>query len=175
MGLSSTSAGSSSAIGFEQILDNWVLAGRLELNDVKEVKSVSDRPDEISYAFLAGAGFSVYIRLYFFIENGVSREYIWAESALVMANESTKCDLFQWALVQNQRSPSPMKFALSEDLLVLSLRCAVDGLSAEYFSELIGGLLERSSKTYTELNEKFGLPTALESLKAAQESRMNLQ
>ena len=69
------------------------------------------------------------------------------------------------AIEKNQAVPAPYKMALSDDLLIVSFRCAVNGLNADYLRDLIGGMVPFSAKIMSDIREAFGeIPSVMEVL-----------
>jgi hypothetical protein len=152
-------------VELEDIMDSFVQDVGLDVEAVKRVETHPLGHRELGYAFNAG-GLSFRANIYWIDEDGLMRQYLWLEVAITKFEPASNTPLLVLALEKNQGFPVPYKLSLSDDLLILSFRSAVDGLSTDYIIELIAGMLPFSEKILEDLRSAFGkIPTVLEAVR----------
>ena len=163
-------------ISIEKLLDQWSLEGGLDLNEVKTKTLSADGLANLCYGFFTGSGFSVRAQSYWVNEDRKFREYFWAEVALSNINKilpNENIHLFFLSLSQD--FPSPYKLTVSNDLIMLTIRFACDGLEPFYVQELIEGLLPAAQFTFEKFSEKAkGILTLVDQIKKDEIEDTNL-
>ena len=160
----------------EKFLDQWSIDGGLDLTEVKTKTQSVDGLANLCYGFFTGSGFSVRAQSYWVNEDSKFREYFWAEVALsninkILLNEN----IHLFFLRLSQEFPSPYKLTVSEDLIMLTMRFACDGLEPFYVQELIDGLLPAAQFAFEKFSEKAkGILTLVDQIKKDEIEDTNL-
>lgn len=114
------------------------------------------------YDFVFDGGRLAKASSYWVKEGEVTREYLWLEVALCGIGRSTMPEIFQHLARRNRTFHGNFKLALADDenIVVLVVRCAADGLSTDYLPEVLGNLDPASARLKEELTE-FGITTVV--------------
>ncbi|NJM09954.1 MAG: hypothetical protein HC883_03435 [Bdellovibrionaceae bacterium] len=150
-------------VAAEDIIDSWVIEGGLNINQIKVEREVSAHLKEIDYSFVASDGFSIKARIYFANEDGGLRRYVQIECAIAQVPPGTS-DVLEHLLSRNREIPASLKLGLSDSLIILCFRGPEDGYSTPYLKSLVEGFIPCAVHLHSEMHEKFGIPTLMESI-----------
>lgn len=156
------------------LIDAMVIRGGLSLNDVKKERPLGLKKRDVSWSFWCSDGRAVELAAYWVQEGSEIRQYIMLETALTKVTEYNAHSLMEFALAKARSFPSIFKLALADDVITVSVRAPVDGLTPQYLSEVIDSFDGFGATVLAEIRSHFGSMSLLESFRAEDEhSRLN--
>ena len=157
------------SVHVEDLMDGFVQDGGLDIEKYKMVETHPMGFRDVNYAFNTQENLSLRAHIYWFPdgEGGLMRQYFHMEIALTKIVPASSTALLILALGKNQNVHAPIRLALSDDLLVLSSRFAVDGLHSEYIRDIVFGMIPFGVQVLDDLRKELGIPipTVLEAIR----------
>lgn len=152
-------------VDVNDLLDAFVVNGGLDLNVVKKERLLGLEMRDTTYSFWFHDGRAFEGATYWIEESGAFRQYLWLEVGLSKIDDINGRAVMEFALERSRSFPSVFKIGLVDNVVVLTVRCPVDGLREGYLQEVINSFDGCGAKLFAEMHERFGLPTLLESIR----------
>lgn len=161
-------------IDVTDLIDSHVLRGGLDLNQVKNEIPLGLDKNDVTWSYWHADGRAVELKVYWVQESGLMRRYLMFESALTQLSAHNAATMMDFALTKSRAFPSIFKMALADEILIVTVRAPVDGLSETYLVEVIEAFDGFGATLLAEIRSRFGTPSYLEALRA-EDDRSRLQ